>query len=149
MLVLLATVSNVSIPEAKHKRSKCASVSSVSSVDQKRSVNICVICGLFVPHHDECLLPRMNTDYHRFCKSLRPCRPPGRDSVREKNSLKSVLIHVDNKVNAIALNLDVFLHALRLCCWRLCRGLTPRRSSTSETSALLCHLSHLLTKRNP
>ena len=33
----------------------------------------------------------------------------------EKNSLRSVLIHVDNKVNAIALNLDMFWHALRLC----------------------------------
>ena len=48
LLVLLATMSSVNIPEVKHKRSKCASVSSVSSVDQKRSVNICVICGLSV-----------------------------------------------------------------------------------------------------
>ena len=35
-------------PRRLHGRSKCASVSSVSSVDQKRSVNICVICGLSV-----------------------------------------------------------------------------------------------------
>ena len=40
-------------------------------------------------------------------------------------------------------------HTLRLCCWRLCRVLTSRRSSTSEASALLCHLFHLLTKRDP